>query len=126
MFIQTLYAYIDIGILVFRNPCNNIDDTYIQYQYYMHFSFISYHKKSLQNAQNVGCRKNLAKNLCPLTICTFWCFIAPRLLVIAWPLAISTRCCTKIWIGLILEISYIHWMVINIFLYLFVTYIIQW
>ena len=37
------------------------------------------HKNSLQNAQNVGCLKNLATNLCPFVSCVLWCFTAPRL-----------------------------------------------
>lgn len=44
-----------------------------------------YHKKSVQNAQNVGCRKNLATNLCPFTSCTLWCLIAPRRFVMPGP-----------------------------------------
>lgn len=60
----------------------------------LYYNFIPYHRKSLQNAQKVGCLKNLARNLCPLTMCTFWCLMAPRLRVIAWPLAISPLSCT--------------------------------
>lgn len=39
----------------------------------------------MQNAQNVGWRKNLATNLWPRTTCTLLCLTAPRLLVIGTP-----------------------------------------
>lgn len=48
-----------------------------------------YHKKSLQKAQNVGCRKNLATSLWPRTTCTLLCLTAPLLFVIARPTLFS-------------------------------------
>jgi hypothetical protein len=44
-----------------------------------------YQRKSRQKAQNVGCRKNLATNLWPLTSWTLWCLMAPRRRVIPPP-----------------------------------------
>ena len=38
----------------------------------------TYHMKSLQWLQNVGCLKNRAKNLWFFTSCTFFCLKAPR------------------------------------------------
>lgn len=50
-----------------------------------HYREHTHQRKSLQKAQKVGCRKNLATSLCPRTTCTLWCLTAPRRRVMGLP-----------------------------------------